>query len=48
MNEYIANRDKLIEKLGADANQYDKVNMMVAGYVSFHFVFCFVFKDQIC
>ena len=32
MNDYMTMRDVLIKRLGADAQNYDCVNMMVAGY----------------
>ncbi len=32
MNDYLYNRDVLIQKLGAEASKYDVVNMITAGY----------------
>ena len=34
MKDHMANRDKLIEKLGADAANYDTHNVVIAGYDS--------------
>jgi hypothetical protein len=32
MNDYLRNRDTLIQALGTEASQYDTVNILVAGY----------------